>query len=400
MNPKFRKIIHMDLDAFFCAVEELKNPALKNKPFAVGGSPTGRGVIASCSYAARKVGVHSAMPTAQALRLCPELILVSSRHREYAQKSNAVMQILADLTPLMEQISVDEAFLDVSDLPENSFSIALELQKKIDRETGLPASFGVASNKLVAKIANDFGKKQKGGNSYPRAIQIVYPGKEAEFLAPLAIEMLWGVGPKTAEKLKINGIKTIGDLAGVSEDFLLNHFGKNGKFIKNNALGIDLRPVESYSEMKSVSQEMTFSQDVTDLDVILGELRSISEKLGTRLRKKELMAYTVHIKIRYFNFTTLTRQITLPGPFDQDGIIFEQSKNLFLKHWKNQTPIRLIGIAVSNFSSGERQLSLWDTNEEKESKLLRVVDSLKSKYGNEVIKKGSSIQKDPERKKK
>ena len=151
----------MDLDAFFCAVEELKNPALKDRPFAVGGSPTGRGVIASCSYAARKRGVHSAMPTVQALRLCPNLILVSSRHREYSQKSKSVMQILAEITPLMEQISVDEAFLDVSDLPEDSTEIARNLQKRIDVETGLPASFGLASNKLVAKIANDFGKKQR-----------------------------------------------------------------------------------------------------------------------------------------------------------------------------------------------------------------------------------------------
>ncbi len=391
---KLRKIIHMDLDAFFCAVEELKNPSLKNKPFAVGGSPTGRGVIASCSYAARKMGIHSAMPTAQALRLCPELILVSSRHREYSQKSKMVMEILADFTPQMEQISVDEAFLDVSDIQKESYAIALDIQLKIDLETGLPASFGVATNKLVAKIANDYGKKQKGGNTYPRAIQVVQPGKEAEFLAPLSVDMLWGVGPKTAEKLKINGVKTIGALANINEDFLVAHFGKNGKFIKNNALGIDSRPVENSGEMKSVSQEMTFDHDISDIDVILSEMKAISEKLGSRLRKKNLMGFTVHVKIRYFDFKTLTRQISLSSPIDQDGIIYDHAKKIFMDHWNQKMPVRLIGISVSRFSQGEKQLSLWDTGEEKESKFLKVYDTLKNKYGNDVIKKGSSLHND------
>jgi len=384
----------MDLDAFFCAVEELKNPSLMNKPFAVGGSPTGRGVISSCSYAARKLGIHSAMPTAQALRLCPELILVSSRHREYSQKSKMVMDILADFTPRLEQISVDEAFLDVSDIQKESYAIALDIQLKIDFETGLPASFGVSTNKLVAKIANDYGKKQKGGNTYPRAIQVVEPGKEADFLAPLSVDMLWGVGPKTAEKLKINGIKTISALATANEDFLIAHFGKNGKFIKNNALGIDTRPVENSGEMKSVSQEMTFEHDISDIDVILSEMKLISEKLGSRLRKKNLMGSTVHVKIRYFDFKTLTRQISLSSPIDQDGIIYDHAKRIFMDHWNQKMPVRLIGISVSRFTQGEKQLSLWDTGEEKESKFLKVYDTLKNKYGNEVIKKGSSIQKD------
>ena len=393
MTEKYRKILHMDLDAFFCAVEELKNPKLKDKPFAVGGSPTGRGVIASCSYAARKRGVHSAMPTVQALRLCPNLILVSSRHREYSQKSKSVMQILADITPLMEQISVDEAFLDVSDLPEESVEIARNLQKRIDLETGLPASFGVASNMLVAKIANDFGKKLKGGDSYPRAIQVVNPGQEADFLKPLPVEMLWGVGPKTASRLKVNGVKTIGELARLSDEFLKIHFGNNGQFLKNNALGIDTRPVENYDEMKSISQEMTFDQDISDVDIVIREIRKISEKLGFRLRKNKLMAYTIKVKIRYSNFKTLSRQTTLQKAIDQDSIIFDHAQQLFLNHWDQNFSIRLIGVGVSQFLEGEKQLSLWDTQEEKESKLLKIVDSIKSKYGNDVINKGSSLKK-------
>jgi DNA polymerase-4 len=393
-SERYRKIIHMDLDAFFCAVEELKNPALENKPFAVGGSPTGRGVIASCSYAARRFGVHSAMPTAQALRLCPQLILVSSAHREYSQKSKSVMKILADLTPLMEQISVDEAFLDVSDLPQEIAEIAANLQKRIALETGLPASFGLASNKLVAKIANDFGKKQKGGNSYPRAIQFVKPGHEAEFLAPLAVDMLWGVGPKTALRLKVNGVNTVGDLARASDELLKKHFGNMGQFLKRNALGIDNRPVEGYGDMKSISQEMTFDQDVSDPEVLLHEIKRISEKLGFRLRRNQRMAYVVRIKLRYGNFKTITRQATSLQAMDQDRIIFEQARQLLLSHWDQRTPIRLIGVGVSQFLEGERQLSLWGTNEDKESKLLKVVDSLKDKYGMDVIKKGSSLSKE------
>jgi DNA polymerase-4 len=227
-----RKILHLDLDAFFCAVEELRNPALQGKPFAVGGQPHERGVVASCSYAARRCGVRSAMPMARALRLCPELIIVSSRHGLYGDVSESVMERVRNLTPFVEQVSIDEAFMDVSELTEEAETIAQRLQITIRSDLNLPCSLGVASNKLVAKIANDVGKiaavKNVGHSGPPNAITVVPPGQEADFLAPLPVEMLWGVGPKTAARLAELNILTIGDLARWPDDELVRRFGKNG----------------------------------------------------------------------------------------------------------------------------------------------------------------------------
>lgn len=393
-----RKIIHMDLDAFFCAVEELNDPSLKNKPFAVGGSAGDRGVIASCSYAARRYGVHSAMPTAQALKLCPRLILISSRHGDYSRISKMVMSILEDVTPLMEQVSIDEAFIDVTDLPQSGIEIAMSLKQKIFEQTGLSASFGIAANKLMAKIANDYGKKQSKGDSYPGAIQNIRAGTEAEFLAPLPVHMLWGVGPKTADRLALAGIHKISDLVAVPESRLIELFGKNGLFLKRHAMGIDDSKVENYEEIKSISQEVTFSQDVSDQDTLIAELKDISEKIGYRLRKNKLTAQVVRVKIRYHDFKTFTRQKKLSNPFSQDRLIFEQAVQILLENWDHQTPIRLIGAGVSQLNSQEIQLSLWTTEDDKERKLLEVVDRLKDKYGKQVIRRASSIHKRNEEK--
>ncbi len=393
LSSRIRKIIHMDLDAFFCAVEELNNPALKDKPFAVGGNPDQRGVIASCSYAARRYGVRSAMPTAQAIKLCPRLILVSSRHGEYSQISRSVMAILADLTPLMEQVSIDEAFLDVTDMAMPGYQIAHDLQIQIMEKTRLSASFGVASSKLVAKIANDFGKKQSKGISYPGAIRVVEPGFEADFMAPLPVAMLWGVGPKTADRLNNVGVKTIGQLASLSEQTLIELFGKNGGFLMRHALGIDTSEVEAYDEVKSISQEVTFNRDVVDQDVLLSEIKVICEKLGFRLRSKKLIAQSVRVKFRYYDFRTFTRQKKLGQPFNQDGIIYDQACQIFSQNWDLHTPLRLIGVGVTHLSPETIQLSLWETEDVKERKLLSVIDSLKMKYGRDIIQKASRMKK-------
>ena len=296
---KYRKIIHMDLDAFFCAVEELNDPSLRNKPFAVGGDPKSRGVIASCSYAARMYGIHSAMSSAQAIRLYPQLILLSSHYNNYQQKSDDVMEILANITPKMEQISIDEAFLDVSDLPEDGGLIAHHLKTEIMNKCGLSASFGVASNKLLAKIANNIGKKRTNSVSYPGAIQIVNPGEEAQFLANLPVSNLWGVGAKTADKLKNLGILKFGDLADYSIDKLIHYFGKNGYLLKQHAQGIDRRPVENSYERKSISQEITFNIDISDKSKLIEVLRKISDRLGYKLRMEKMMAQTVRLKFRF-----------------------------------------------------------------------------------------------------
>ena len=224
----FRKILHIDLDAFFCSVEELEDPSLIGKPFAVGGKPGERGVVSSCSYAARQMGVHSAMPTGMALRLCPDLVIISGRHRLYGEKSIQVMKILNRYTPLVEQVSIDEAFIDVSDLPESGLSIATKIQEIISTETQLPCSIGVASNKLIAKAATDFGKSQHKGISPPRAITVVEPGREAEFLAPLPVKALWGIGAKTEAELAKLGIMLIGELAQAEEAGWIRKFGKSG----------------------------------------------------------------------------------------------------------------------------------------------------------------------------
>ena len=234
MENKRRQIIHIDLDAFFCSVEEQLDPSLRGKPFAVGGRPDGRGVVSSCSYAARAYGVHSAMPSAQAVRICPDLILVSSHFQAYGEASKIVMTKLREITPQMEQISIDEAFLDVSDLPHDLLNLARILQSEIYDELNLPCSLGIGSNKLVAKIANDVGKASAKGKTSPMAITIVPSGEEADFLAPLPVEMLSGVGPKTAQKLAVLKINTIGDLAAHDEIKLMQRFGKSFYIINRN----------------------------------------------------------------------------------------------------------------------------------------------------------------------
>ncbi len=259
-----RKIIHLDLDAFFCAVEEQRMPPLQGKAFAVGGQPEDRGVVASCSYPARQHRVHSALPMAQAVKLCPNLIIIPANHREYRAVSRRVMARLHKLTPLVEQISIDEAFLDVSDLPEPAEVLARRLQASIRSELGLPCSLGMATSKLVAKIANNVGKASARGDGPPNAILIVPPGQEREFLQPLPCDALWGVGPKTAERLAALGMHTIGDIARWPADNLRERFGRHGYDLAQHANGIDNRPVVTQHEPKSVSQETTFVRDVSD----------------------------------------------------------------------------------------------------------------------------------------
>ena len=282
-----RKIIHLDLDAFFCAVEELRDPSLQGVPFAVGGRPEERGVVSSCSYAARKVGVRSAMPMGRALRLCPELKIVSSHHQIYSQASKKVMAHLQALSPLMEQLSIDEAFIDVSDLPETGLEIARKLQQTIRQQEHLPCSLGVAPNKLIAKIATDVGKasRRKDG-APPNAITVVEAGEEAEFLAPLPVDALWGVGPKTAQRLGELGVRTIGDLQRFPSIELTRLFGKSGQDMAQRAWGIDDSPVVTEHETKSISQEVTFVKDEISLDVIRRTLREQAESVASNCGNK------------------------------------------------------------------------------------------------------------------
>lgn len=387
-----RKILHIDLDAFFCAVEELRNPRLRGEPFAVGGHPNRRGVVSSCSYPARRFGVHSAMPMSQALQLCPGLIIVPADHQAYEQASQRVMAILSDLTPLVEQISIDEAFLDISDLPESGEVIARRLQERIRSETLLPCSLGVASNKLVAKIATDVGKKQGSGETYPQAVKVVPPGEEEAFLSPLPVTMLWGVGKKTALRLKGMGVERIGDLARLPEQILTQVFGKNGIELAQHARGKDDRPVVTEHEVKSISQEITFERDIADAQRIKDTLHFMSGQVAYRLRQAGLCAGTIRLKLRWANFTTLTRQLSLEQPVDQDDVIFAAAYGMFEKIWKPGNKVRLIGVGGSRLAHRPQQLSLWDTSSEKERRLRSAIDRLRDKFGAQVITAGRTVR--------
>ena len=383
-----RTILHLDLDAFYCAVEENQNPELRGVAFAVGGKPNERGVVSSCSYAARKYGVRSAMPMSRALRLCPKLVIVPGRHRLYSEASRQVMARLKALTPLVEQISIDEAFLDISDLTEPPERIARGLQAAIRDELGLPSSIGIAPNKLVAKIATEVGKKAAKGDQPPFALTIVPTRKEADFLAPLPAEMLWGVGPKTSARLNDLGIHTIGDIASWPESELIRLFGENGRDMAKHAKGRDDRPVVTEREIKSISQEVTFSRDVRDDKSLEKTLSDLSAQVGRRLRKNKLAGTTVKLKIRWPDFTTLTRQVTLSSTTDQDGEIAKTALGLLRKIRKSGQAVRLIGVGVSGLGEPMRQLELWEFNSDKERKLQEVVDELKEKYGEDAIKRG------------
>jgi DNA polymerase-4 len=383
-----RTILHLDLDAFYCAVEENQNPELRGKPFAVGGKPDERGVVSSCSYAARKFGVRSAMPMSRALRLCPGLIIVPGRHRLYREASEQVMERLKELTPVIEQISIDEAFLDISDLDGPPERIAHGLQAGIRDDLHLPSSIGIAPNKLVAKIATEVGKKAAKGDKPPFGLTIVPSGKEAEFLSSLPAEMLWGIGPKTAARLSELGIHTIGDIARWPEADLIRLFGENGRDMAKHAKGQDDRPVVTEREIKSISQEITFSRDVRDDKSLEKTLVDLSAEVGRRLRRNELAGTTVKLKIRWPDFTTLTRQVTLPSTTNQDNEIAETALGLLRKIRKPGQAVRLIGVGVSGLGMPMRQLELWETGSEKERKLQATLDELREKYGDNAIKRG------------
>ena len=379
-----RSILHVDLDAFFCSVEELLDPKLKGKAFVVGGRPEGRGVVASASYAARKFGIRSAMPMAQAVRLCPQLIVVRPRHGVYSEYSDQVMEYLRDSVPVAEQISIDEAFLDASDDPRGGQVAASEMQAAIRDRFGLPTSWGVAANKLVAKIATEVGK--------PSGLIAVPPGSEADFLAPLPVSMLWGVGPKAELRLAELDIRTIGDLTRLSDARLSALFGDWGTELAARARGQDDRPVQDWYEPRSLSSEQTFTKDLASEEKLRHSMRQMSERVGGRLRQDRLAGSTVRIKLRWHDFTTITRQMRLDQPTDQDGEIFTAAWALFKKNWRRGRAVRLLGVGVSELSPPMRQLELFDRAWEQDRKLLQAIDSLREKYGSSVLTRAGDLK--------
>jgi DNA polymerase-4 len=387
-DGKPRSIIHFDLDAFFASVEELLDPLIAGLPILVGGSPEGRGVVSSASYAARAYGVHSAMPMAQALRLCPHAVVRHGHHKTYTDYSKRVMAILAQYTPLLEPISIDEAFLDVTGCEQlfgPAQELAYKIQERILAELGLPSSLGLASNKLVAKVASALAK--------PRGVIVVPAGQEAAFFAALPIDRLWGVGKVTGERLRDRGVETIGQLAALSPQQMKQLFGSAAAEMHRRALGIDERPVGPSGRRKSISQEHTFVQDVGDLGVLRRVLLKMSEDVATQLRKKGKCARTVVLKMRYPDFRTITRQVTLSQPTDLSRVIHAQAVELLQKEWTRGAKVRLIGVGVTGLV-GARQLGLFDGEAERLEKLSRVLDEIRSKHGKKAIRRASLLEPD------
>ncbi len=381
-----RSIIHIDLDAFFVAVERLDNPALIGAPVIVAGRPEARGVVSSASYEARRFGVHSAMPTAQALRRCPQAIVVSGNRRRYVEMSGRVMALLGEYTPLLEPISIDEAFLDVSGAEAHygpPGALAMRLQDRIEAELGLSASFGVAANKLVAKIASDFRK--------PHGVTVVAPGAEEAFLAPLPIRRLWGVGEVTGRELARLGIATIGDLARLPVEELRWRFGSHGEGLWRAARGIDESPVTPEHEAKSLSREETFAQDVRDPATLRRELLRLADAVALRLRRHNLQARTVGLKLRYEDFTTFTRQATLADPTDAGAVIYGQTLALFEAAWTGRA-VRLIGLSAENLSQPGRQLRLFEQEDQRQVQLEAALDRIRARFGEEAIQRASLLE--------
>jgi DNA polymerase-4 len=396
--PAARTIIHLDLDAFFCAVEEQRDPTLRGRPFAVGGRPEHRGVVASASYAARQFGVRSALPMAQALRLCPQLVVVPPTFTAYRAASQQVMARLHALTPLVEQLSIDEAFLDVTDRAEPGDTLAARLQATIRDDLALACSLGVATNKLVAKIATDVGKSLVRSGKMPQAICIVPPGDEAAFLAPLPATALWGVGPKTAEKLAELSIHTIGDIAAWPAADLARRFGQHGDDLARRARGVDDRPIMTERAAKSISQETTFARDVTDRELLERTLRKQADEIAQKLRRADLLGTTVKLKLRWPDFTTPTRQFTLRQPTDEPEEIAEAALRLFQQLWTGEQAVRLIGVGVSGLGSPPRQLGLWDapvapTPEQvaRQQRVAAALAAVQARFGIGVIRRASEL---------
>ena len=381
-----RCIIHLDLDAFFASVEELRDPSIVGQPIIVGGDPRERGVVASASYAARTFGVHSAMPMAQALRLCPHAVVRHGHYSDYSSYSRRVMAILGEYTPLMEQISIDEAFLDVTGSgalfgpPEN---LARTIQQRIKDEVGLPSSLGVAGNKLVAKIASARAK--------PCGVLVVPCGQEASFLAPLPIERLWGVGKVTSQLLRSNGVSTIGDLARLPLPALQRLFGHGAESMRRRAVGIDDRLVSPESRHKSVSQERTFARDVGSLDELLRCLLKMSDEVSSQLRREGEYARVVVLKMRYPDFTTITRRITLDQPTDLAEVLYDQAGRLLRRELGPGVKLRLIGVGAAGLTRGT-QLTLFETQTEQLSRLSQAVDDIRRRYGNDSIRRASFLE--------
>ena len=378
-TPDSRRIIHLDMDAFYASVEILDNPALRGLPVVVGGD-SNRGVVCAASYEARKFGVHSALPILTARKLCPQGVFLPVRMARYQEISSRIMEIFQRFTPLVEPLSLDEAFLDVTAsqrLMGAAEDIARQIRALVKETIGLTVSAGVGTSKLVAKIASDLNK--------PDGLTIVPAGQEEAFLSPLPIGRLWGVGRTTREALALIGIKTIGDLSRMPTAILTAKFGKAGLMMQESAQGIDLRPVEPRQEAKSIGHEETFTDDLRDKKRLEQELLALCLKVGKRARNHGLVGRTVTIKVKYRDFVQVTRSLTLPEPVANDKSLYQTGCLLLAKTEIGLRPIRLLGISLSNLTPTEAsgQLALFGQSQTKakDCRLYKAIDAISDRYG-------------------
>lgn len=374
--------MHLDMDAFFAAVEQLDHPEWRGKPVIVGGSPDGRGVVSTASYEARIYGVHSAMPAAQAARLCPDAIWVHPHFTRYEELSEAVRTIMREVTPYVQPTSIDEAYLDISpaEYGEDPVSIARQTQTRI-AGLGVTCSIGLASGKTVAKIASDVDK--------PRGLTIVRPGNETAFLRPLSVNVLPGVGRATSERLRAVGVRTLGELAALDERSASQLLGAYGTELVQRARGIDTRPVVSEGARKSISAEHTFPEDIRTRDEVEAELRILVEKVAMRLRRHRLAGRTFSVKLRYADFSTQTASRTVATPYDIDSDILPVATALLSDVWTPGAGLRLLGFAVSGFGETTRQLELLGEDEADSPPRARLLaeglDRIKERFGDDSL---------------
>ena len=376
-----RTIVHLDMDAFFVSVECLKNTALKGKPLIVGGS-SDRGVVAACSYEARKFGIRSAMPIKLARRLCPHAIIIGGDMESYSKYSRMVTEMIAERVPLYEKSSIDEFYLDLTGMDKffGCSKYSGELRQYIMNESGLPVSYGLASNKLISKVATDEAKPNG-------QLEIAF-GEEKSFLAPLAVDKIPMVGKQTTELLRQMGVRTVRTLSEIPIPYLQNLLGKNGVELWRRANGIDETPVIPYHEQKSISTENTFHKDTIDLNFLYSELTRMTEKIGFELRQQNKLTGCVTVKLRYSNFETVTRQVTVPYT-SSDHILLQKARELFTKLFDRRLLIRLIGVRFTHLVPGNYQIHLFEDTEEM-IRLYQAIDSIKNSFGADLVMRARS----------
>lgn len=386
-----RIILHIDMDAFFAAIEQLDHPEYRGKPVIVGADPKsgkGRGVVSTCSYEARRFGIHSAMPISKAYRLCPNGIYVHVRGKRYSEMSRTIMTLLEEFSPDIEPLSIDEAFLDITSTV-NIFGpppvLGKLLKERVRNQTGLTASVGIAPNKFLSKIASDLEK--------PDGLVIVEEDQIKEFLHPLPISKLWGVGEKTRPHLEHLGVRTIGDLAAIPQKKLIERFGKTGLHFWRLAHGLDNRPVEGWYQTKSVSQERTFEQDIDDETEMRRVIFRLSDDVARILRKKKLQGRTVHLKIRLEDFSTFTRSRTFRRGVDTSEAIRSAAEDMFTNFDRRGQKVRLLGVGVSSLENSQKaQMDLFASEKSSDDRVDQLLDDLRDKLGDGVVTRASLSQ--------